>query len=59
MGDDFWGGNETRRRDESLKPYRSQAEKTAVQQRNVQIGLSCVILLVGIATLLASLGLLQ
>lgn len=34
-----------------LKPYRSEAERTAVQQRNIQIGLSIVILLVGVINL--------
>lgn len=34
-----------------VKPYRSEAERIAVKQRNAQIGLSVVILLVGVVNL--------
>lgn len=39
-----------------VRPYRSEAERVAVTQRNVQIGLSLVILAVAAAGLLADLG---
>lgn len=35
-----------------VRPYRSEAERVAVTQRNVQIGLSIVILLIGVVNLL-------
>lgn len=40
------------RTDGKIRPYRSQAEKTAVTQRNVQIGLSVLILCISAASLL-------
>lgn len=39
-----------------VRPYRSQAEKTAVTQRNIQIVLSIVILALAAANLMAELG---
>lgn len=44
--------------DKPIRPYRSQAERTAVKQRNIQIGLSVIILLVSVTSLLANLGVL-
>ena len=38
--------------DKPLKPYRSEAERTAVFQRNVQIVLSVLVLIVSLTNLL-------
>lgn len=37
-----------------LKPYRSEAERTALRQRNIQIGLSVLIVLMNLAILARS-----
>lgn len=42
---------EARPDDRPIRPYRSEAERIAVKQRNIQIGLSVVILLVGVVNL--------
>lgn len=41
--------------DKPLKPYRSKAERTAVLQRNVQIALTVLVLIVSLTNLLMEL----